>query len=148
MQWLLEKRQTCVSLVFHGRLRFYWDRKMDDVWFSDFQDPLQVIIIYKWYRVIWRLREGLVEFVNQVAIRQCTGQLKYCYEYQAVQPSADVVLPWFFAFLPGFLSFLTDLFQACSDTCQSSLHFAQNARAWMGDLSSRPWQIVASHGPK
>lgn len=30
------------------RLRFYWDRKMDDV-----------------------------------AIRQCTGQLKYCYEYQA-----------------------------------------------------------------
>ena len=48
--------------------------------------------------MIWRLREGLVEFVNQVAIRQCTGQLKYCYEYQAVQPSADVVLPWFLHF--------------------------------------------------
>ena len=40
--------------------------------------------------MIWRLREGLVEFVNQVAIRQCTGQLKYCYEYQAVQPSATL----------------------------------------------------------
>ena len=77
---------------------------------------------------------------SQVAIRQCTGQLKYCYEYQAVVKQKEWI-----TMHNKYIEYTVMSPLSCHCLAQSlSIGWSTPfVRDWMVDLSSPPWQIAA-----